>query len=420
VSILAGLVTAGLVTLAMYGGAPLALGIACLLLGIVAVGPVQLGAALVIAGFFFAPMNAIGPSSATSAITFADLFFAIGFPLLLPAILRRHFTVSPLYALGVTVLLVAGSIACLFAGDVGRSVNEFSRLVIAAVFLPLAVLAWHPERRNITALALAYVHGTLASFACGIATGTKSVDGRYAGLAEHPNALGLTAMFSLGLAPYLYSTFSQERRWYAVALGVASLGAVWASGSRAALLVSLLLIVLFLVVERSTRATLWVLALGGVAIAFSGKLLAADTGGNALARLLGAGSANASDASRTARAQAALDTIREHPLVGTGFEDTLIAHVIYLQVFAAGGVFTFLAVCVILGEACRPLLSSARPLNQLCYPAVAYVLVGLITNALWDRYIWAPLAIALLVAAHTSRGTSRGVGHAHIDQRVLR
>ncbi|MDN5894570.1 MAG: hypothetical protein L0H93_11150, partial [Nocardioides sp.] len=37
--------------------------------------------------------------------------------------------------------------------------------------------------------------------------------------------------------------------------------------------------------------------------------------------------------------------------------------------------------------------------HRLAYPVLAYTMIAVLTSVIWDRFIWAPLALSLVVAA---------------------
>ena len=414
-----GIFLAFLIRVSLQGptGPVVALAVAFIVLVVALEGVTRAGIASVTLGAFFAPMNSIGPSAAVSFWTFADAFLLLGFVLLLPRFLDHHVEVPPVFAIGAGVLVTTGLISSTLSSDPGQSFNEFARLLTSSVFLPLAFLTWRPSRNIIVFLAGGYVAGASVSFVYGIARHLVSHDGRYAGLAEHPNELGLTGMFAIALTPFLYEATRHGYRWVWVALALVNFDAIWESGSRAALLTVLLLAAGYPIVNRSARAAGWVLLGLSIALMFSDKILS-EHGQNALGRLLGGGSSQDSDADRTQRIHSTLDVVRAHPLLGEGFLNTLYAHVGYLEVAAAAGMFGLLGFCAMLYAADKSLLTAPRPVNLLSYPAVAYTFVALITNVLWDRYIWVPLCLSLLAWSHSRPdkepadvpvGASRGV-----------
>ncbi|HUS21489.1 MAG TPA: hypothetical protein VMZ66_05685 [Aeromicrobium sp.] len=385
-----------------------AIAIALVILVVVISGAHRAGFGSVLLGALFAPMVTLGPIPAASLWTLADVFLVIGFVLLIPQMLGGRLELPPLFVGGAILLVMAGLVASTFSAQPFRSLGEMLRLVAAGVLLPTAFLLWNPSRRKIVAVAAAYVCGSAISSLYGPTIGGKTADGRYAGLSEHPNGLGLTAMFSVALVPFLFAASSRERRWIWLTLGAVNAVGVWISGSRAALLVLLVLIVLFPLVSRSAVG-LGLVGFGtALSLLFSDRLLNAE-GGNALSRLLGGGSSSDSNAEREDRIGTVMGSIREHPLLGSGFIHTWFAHVTYLEIMAAAGLFGLIGFCAILISADRNVLFSPRPYNLLAYPALGYTMVGFVTNVIWERYIWIPLSLSLLAWIHSRPDGDRAI-----------
>ena len=382
-----------------HGPAPAV--VAALVIAVVAVaGAHRAGFWAILLGTFLVSLARFGPSSPTSIWTFADVFLVIGFALLIPQILDGRLQAPPMFVAGAVILISAGLVATTFSAAPFQSVGEMMRLVASAVMLPTAFLLWNPSRRKIVAVAGAYTCGSAFSTGYGLVTGLKTDDGRYAGLAEHPNGLGLTSMFSVALIPFLAAASGRERRWLWITLGAVNAVGVWVSGSRAALLVLLVLLPIFPLVSRSAAGVGLLGFATALGLLFADRLLNVE-GGNALSRLLGAGSTAGSNADRGDRIDTVLAIIREHPLLGSGFIHSWYAHVTYLEIMAAAGLFGLIGFCAILLAADRTVLTAPHPFNLLAYPAVGYTIVGFATNVLWDRYIWIPISLSMLAWIHS-------------------
>ena len=144
-------------------------------------------------------------------------------------------------------------------GAAGRvkpdALANFVRLLLALVVMPMVVAIFARTRREVRGLATAYVAGSLinAVFGCldklGVTSvsadlrGFAAVDGRQAGLTTHPNQLGLVVAMALPLAFVVF-----RRRPTQLAAVAVMLGAIWFSGSRAALAAALLAVGLSLVI----------------------------------------------------------------------------------------------------------------------------------------------------------------------------
>ena len=371
-----------------------AIGFAGLLALIVSLGLVRTATAIILLAMFFAPLNNVRPSSAVSFVTAADLLFVLGFVLLAPVIVFRRVSPPLIFILGSVILLSTGLLASLGSFDPGVSVNHMARLVVSALGLPVAFMFWRPDKRLVAILAGAYVAGQVYSIGYALFAGGAE-GGRYAGLATHANFFGLSSLLAASLVPYVASLTPPSQRWMPWAAGVVCLYGIWISGSRAALLVILLIAVIYPLLERSVKAA-GLLAFAGAGVMIAAGRLFDDSGDNALSRLLGGGHASYSDVSREQAMTVAIRSFEAHPLLGTGFINPLAAHNIYLEIVVAVGLSGLVGYGFILWSGVSGLFTLTKPFNQLAYPIFAYAAIGSITNALWDRFIWAALSLSLI------------------------
>jgi O-antigen ligase len=173
---------------------------------------------------------------------------------------------------------------------------------------------------------------------------------------------------------------------------------IWISGSRASLLVLIILAAMFPFLERSIKAAGFIALLGIVGIAMLDRILDQNDGSNALSRLLGSGSGG-SDHERLEGLAEAWAVFQQSPIIGNGFEfETFLAHNIYMQVLTCVGIIGFVAFMLILWAFAIPLFTAKPPYRLLAYPAVAYIVVGPITPNLGSRYVGVMLAISFLAA----------------------
>ncbi len=385
--------------------AVLGVGLGVGLVMLTVLGIERTGTAIVLLAMFFAPMNDVRPVPGLTFVTMSDLLFALGFPLLVPTMLRRTVRVPPLFLLGAGLIVVMGLIASVLSPTAALSLNHMSRLLVAGLGLPLAFVVWQPERPVIRQLAWAYLLGATVSTLAAVVQGPFAGTGRYLGLTTHPNFFGLTCLLAIALAPFL---LRRDKTPWALGLAVLICGyGIWISGSRAALLVVILLGVAYPVLESSAKALYAMLAAGTAVLALRNVLLG-NNADNALGRLLGSGTADASDVAREEALKLALDRFTAHPLAGNGFAEAMEAHNIYLQIAVAVGVIGTLGYLMIFASMLLPLVTGSGTLRRLAYPALAYALVGLITNSLWDRFIWSVLALSLLGASLAHRSPAHG------------
>ena len=380
----------------MPGSAAMSIGIALLVLGLVGLGLGRTAEAFVLLGAFLSPMNNLHTSGALSFVTAADAAFAVGFGLMVPDLIRRPLRLPSTFVVGSIGVLFAALISSLLSEVPLASLNGVVRLVVGAFGLATLLAWWSPNLKKTVAIAWAYVLGNVLSAANAIIESATTWDGRRAGLAEHPNMFGLSALLGLSLIPFLITQTPRPRRWIPVAAGLVCFWALWTSGSRGALAALIVVALIYPLISRSVLAALGLLAVFALGVILQEQLLGESTSGNALGRLLGKGSASGSDEAREQVAEAALEQFQAHPILGVGLVDVLAAHIIYLQIIAAMGVIG-IAFFVLAGWATvRPAVVLNAPFSLLALPALSYATVGWVTPVLWDRYIWVTLGLSLL------------------------
>lgn len=383
-----------LMALASTLTAIVAIALAALLAVTLTLGLVRTATGFILLGMFFAPLNDVRPSSAVSFVTAADLFLVVGFLLLAPVIVFRRIAVPMYFVLGSIILVLTGVLASMASSDAGASLNHMARLVAVALGLPIAFMLWRPAKQTVARLAAAYLAGQVLNVAYGFYDNGLA-NGRYEGLTTHPNFFGLSSLLAVCLVPYLLSFTPPSWRWLPWAAGAVCVAGIWTSGSRAALLVFILVAVIYPLTERSVKAAGLLALTGAAVLAVSGRLLEDDES-NALSRLLGGGHADYADLERERAFTEGVEAFWSHPFLGNGFVNPLAAHNIYLEIVVAVGIFGLLGYGFIMWSTVSPLFTLPHPFNQLAYPALAYAAIGLLTNALWDRFIWAALTLALV------------------------
>src|SRR3546814_14360664 len=133
---------------------------------------------------------------------------------------------------------------------------------------------------------MAYALGVVASIGYGVIKSGERPGARFIGMTEHPNVLGITGMIGLALIPFIWSRIDAKWHWFWLSVAAVNAATVWFSGSRAALVVPMLVVLIWQVVACSFRGGT-VLGLGG-----DGGLLVADSliakpGASAIAQRLG-------------------------------------------------------------------------------------------------------------------------------------
>jgi len=386
-------------------GAIFAMGVTLFLTALFAFGIEKVGAGLVIAGMFFAPMTALTMPGGASFITASDLLMVVGFGLLFPVLVTQPLHVPWTFALGAAAFFVVGCVSSLASVFAFGSLNILLRVLAATVILPLLFVWWAPRGRRLVSLAGAYVLGVVLSLAYGLLNGPLPENNRYTGLSEQPTAFGYSGLLAVCFLPFLYQVVRPSRRWLVLGSGVLCLAVIWFSGSRGPLVVVAFLALMYPALERSLKVA-GALAFGGIfVVANLDRILNDKDGSNALSRLLGGSGSRYSNNERKEGLANALEVFRHHPLIGGGWDfDVILAHNIYAQVVAAMGVLGLTAFLFIIWSFVAPLFTTPRPYRLLCYPALAYVVAGPITPNVGSRYVGVTLAMSFVVASMREAG----------------
>lgn len=396
-----GVLLLALVPLSTLGGigAGLALAVVATLLLVTALGVERTAVTVLALGIALSPLDNFRPVGALAFASLSDLVLLAGLLLLLPVLLSRNLPTEWLFVAAGAGLVLVGLVSSLGAEEPFASLNSLLRLVVGALLLPLAFMVWRPSRRIVVGFALAYVVGNVGNLVAAYTVGGASWDGRRIGYSTHPNVMGLCGMLALALLPFLLRVLPRRWSWLVLLLGAACAWNVWVSGSRAALLAAAAVAVLFVAIERRVEVALALFALAIPALYLVGQALTGDGANqnNVLGRLLGGGTAAGSDAEREMLAKIALDAFTTHPVLGIGLGDVMEAHNIYLQVAAAVGVVGLAVYVLLLGSVALRAMTLPRPYALLVLPVLGYAMIGMMTTILWDRYVWAVLALPFLV-----------------------
>jgi O-antigen ligase len=374
---------------------------------VVAAGPSRTGSGIVMLAVLTAPMDDVRPLGAGSFVTVSDVFFSIGFLLLAPAMLRGRVHLPKPYVAGSAILLASGLAASALSDQPLTSMTVMFRLVAAAIVLPALFMLWRPSWRTIDWMAGLYVIGQVISVVDSV-FGDALAGGRHQGLSTHPNYFGMCGMLAYALCLHLLNRVPRKWHWLIWAAMAICLYSTVSSGSRAALLVVVLITVLYPAVERSAMAGYVVVSLAVLGAASGGALLNKFGQGSAVDRLQGDASADVSDSARVGQLERGLQRFLDHPVLGDGFANApLLAHNIYLQVAVVVGLVGLVGYLLVLWCTVQPLFVRKHPMHRLGHAALAYAAVGMLTNTLWDRFVWTVLALAFLANLPESRGPDR-------------
>ena len=399
---------AGLVALSTKGliGAVVALACAVVVTLVVVLGPEKLGTGFVLLAMFTAPQNSIRPIPTADFVTFSDLFLLIGAGLLLPTLLQRRGRYPALFVVGAVGLSAMVLIAATIGPTPDLGLLYGLRLPAAAVALPVFFLAWRPQGRLVEALAWAYVAGHVVSTCYAVVEG-RALNDRYDGLTTHFNFFGIAAVMASTMLVHLYHATPRRHRWVPMLAALFCAASVIMSGSRAAALVVAMILVLYPLLERSVvSAYLLIAAALGVVVA-GNQLLSRFGDGSVVERLQGDATTAFSDNERSVALETGWDKFFAHPILGQGFDATALdAHNIYLEVGIGIGLVGLICYLLVLGIGVLPVLRSG-PLRRLGYIALGYAAIGMLTNSLWDRFVWMGISLSVLAAADMGPRKSR-------------
>lgn len=363
------------------------------LIALIGLGPDRLGRYIVIAALLTAPINDkdLRPLPG-GPVTFSDVFLLLGFALLLPALTRRGVVLPLDWVLGALIIMFLVLITALLVEAPVEALGYGTRLVAAAVVIPFLFLIWRPERRTIEILVWAYIVGQLGS----IAWAVVEHHSRWDGLATHPNFFGMAGTTALALLVHKWFTTTGRERSLALAAAVVVAGGIYMSGSRAALIVTVVMALIVPFVERTSASAFSVLAGGVIALLVLQWAIRYAGEDSALGRLTGGGTAEGSDTERRDKLAIGIDKWTHSPIWGNAFDGTALdAHNIYLEVAIGIGVVGLFGFLLVLWSGSRSLFTD-HPLRRLSYPAVAFAATGMLTNSLWDRFVWCAVALSIL------------------------
>jgi O-antigen ligase len=336
----------------------------------------------------------------------SDVLFLVAFALALPRLMTRRIWLPLPFVIGSMFFVTIAVLASAQSASPGESFYTAARVIITFIGFPVLLVWWSPRGKVLVALVLAFAAGTILSVLVGI---PQMGGWRNFGLTGHPNVLGYTAMLTVALLPFLTKVLpSPQRAWICGAIfGVAGLG-VWTSGSRAALVTTLVLVVLFPAAERSVLAAFTVLASGVVAllVVVGGRNPTDAPGQDALSRLLGEGNVEGSNQVREKGVEFIWNLAVQHPFLGSGFlVDEFLGHNSYLQIAAAAGFISLAAFLLVCVSMVTPLFVHDNVHSRLVYPMIAFLVAAPVSPNLTDRYTGFLFGLAMVgvVAVHEAR-----------------
>lgn len=361
---------------------------------------------------FTAPLQGV---RAAPILALSDILLVAALVAILPDVLigwRRLMPAGVTLAFG--LLITAGLIGTFFAQDVGASLANLVKIVLASAGSVVAMALWDPGPARLHRFAWLWFGGACTSAAWAAVT-PRTFVGRSVGLTTHPNHFGLVCVLGVGLGLGLALSSSGRARLAAVSGVVLLTAGIGLSGSRSALLGLAFTIGLAAILTRRLRllvATGAAIAIASMAV-IVGMIHVPET--HALSRLGGGGGSAGSDAERAQALTGAWSSIGRHPFTGEGFQFAQAAHSIYLQVLVVGGPLALLSFLWVSWLIMRTGLRAAQAGRDERNASIAaglvsgyagYLASGTFENILWDRYLWTYIGLLLVVAASARRWAS--------------
>lgn len=368
----------------------LALGAAVMITLFAVLGPLRWGFMILTIAFAMVPMyKGLGGGK---QVTPPDLLIALAFVALLPRLLQRKARVPLDFSIGLSLMLIFGGIGSVVSEHAGSSMFSIMLWVSVLGFLPIALAALGLTLTEIQILAWAYVAGHMFD-----SVYAASQHGRWYGLTTHPNFFGEYSVLAIALLSWLHQYTPRNRHWIVWGAGAVCVLDILMSGSRAASLALAVVVFLFPIVERSTRALFAIACGGAVGLAAFGTLAAHASSDSAIGRLLGQGTVAGSDAQRSQGLQNGWQLFTSHPLTGDGmtFQNVFLIHNNYLEVAVATGVIGFFGYIGLIVALDRVVLLKT-PMHRLGYTAVALTVISGFEPSLYDRASWCAVALAFL------------------------
>lgn len=380
---------------------------------VITVGARNTGIACMIAAFASAPMYR-GIENLTGGIPPTDVFLAAAIIHLAPTFLGNRLRVPAVYLIGLLLTTVCCLIVVMVTGDLFVNAFYAVQWLFFIGVLPLVIAWWRPQLKTIDYLLWGYLAGHLVSTAKAVTEGAVYAN-RYDGLTHHPNAFGLAGVTSIAIVLYLVHRHkSLVTRLVLAGFVAVSLFSITISGSRAAIVVLVVLILLIPIVERSALMGVGLAVLGALGVMSLPFIVGVSGEESAIGRLAGAGTASASDQVRDSALDSGLERLWASPILGSGFDGVEQIHNVYLEAAVAIGILGLVSYLIAMYALARPLFSR-HPLRRLSYIVWVFLGVAPTFPGLWDRTVWVPAslaALAMLSAEMRNAPADREVGPA--------
>jgi hypothetical protein len=381
------------------------------LAGLVVLGAARAGVLALILAFATAPMYR-GLEGLTGGLaTPTDIFVVIAFVLILPGVLSRRLQLPAAFVFGLVVVALTGLVASVISDQPLGSLFVLVQWIFYLGGLPILIAWWRPGTRTVVSLLWAYVVGQILSTAYALASGPVVGD-RYQGLSHHTNAFGMAGMTAIAILMYLFAHHRGVQMQAIILSAAAVCGlSIVMSGSRAALAVAAVLVLIMPFIERSALSGFVLAVFGALALVAFPLLVQGGHGGSALTRLAGGGTAVTADQARTTALDEGLRRFWDAPVMGSGLVNVELYHDIFLEVAIGTGIFGLVGYLIVLYTLTRPLLSM-HVHRRLCYLPLAWIGMGPALPGMWDRTMWVPIGLAILATLKDDPGEESASGKA--------
>ena len=358
------------------------------------VGARVTGIACMMAAFASAPMYR-GIDYLTGGVPPTDVFVIAAMIHLLPTFLGNRLKLPMVYVVGLMLMSISSLISVMVTGNLFVNAFYAVQWLFYVGMLPIVIAWWRPHYKIVDILCWSYLAGHLLSTAKAFAEGPV-YGGRYDGLTHHPNAFGVAGLTSIAIVFYLVRHHKDIRTRIILAGFVAtSLASITMSGSRAAIVVLVVIILLIPFVERSALAGIGLAVTAALGVLSLPLIVGISGEGSAIGRLAGEGTATASDNVRDAALGVGFDRLWQSPILGSGFDGVEQFHNVYLEAAIATGFIGLFAYALVLYPLARPLFTR-HPLRRLTYVVWVFMGVAPTFPGLWDRTMWVPASLAAL------------------------
>jgi hypothetical protein len=363
---------------------------------VLTIGARTTGIACMIAAFASAPMYR-GIEDLTGGVPPTDVFVIAGVVHLLPTFLGKQLRLPMVYLLGLFLMSICSLISVMVTGDLFTNAFYAVQWLFFVGALPIIVAWWRPASVTVDWLLWGYLVGHLISTAKALMEGAVFAN-RYDGLTHHPNAFGLAGVTSVAIVLYLFHRHrSKGTVVLAILAGFVAVGvlSVTLSGSRAAIVVLVALILMIPLVERSALAGVGLAILGALGVLALPFIIDVSGEESAIGRLAGSGTATASDRVRDNATSDGFARLWDSPILGSGFDEVEQIHNVFLEAAVAIGFVGLFAYLLVLFGLARPLFST-HPKRRLTYLVWVFIGVAPTFPGLWDRTVWVPASLAAL------------------------